>query len=141
MTPMTRRRLLAAAGVALPAALLPLRPWQALIDVTPASASMRLAGVLAAGDSARAVGREYLRISPTAADELARAVARQLAARGVALQRADDRELRVALGRCVVDDFGADQVVTVAGWVLARTEARLCALAALEERRRDGRRR
>lgn len=134
MTSITRRRLLLAAGAALPAALVPLRPWRALVEMAPPpSARARLAGVLGNRDSARAVGREYLRIAPAAPAELTAAISAQLDGGGTPLERADDGELRGALARCVREDFDGGTVVTIGGWVLARTEARLCALTALDD--------
>lgn len=133
MTRVTRRRLLVAAGAALPAALLPLRPWRAVVEFAPApTAAARLAGVLGNRHSARAVGREYLRVAPAAADQLAGAVSAQLAEGRTTLARAGDDELCGALARCVREDFERDAVVTLGGWVISRTEARLCALVALE---------
>jgi hypothetical protein len=44
---------------------------------------------------------------------------------------AEKAELRRALAARIRDDFDAECVVSVDGWVLSATEARLCALAAL----------
>jgi hypothetical protein len=135
--PISRRRLLLGAGAALPAVLLPLRPWRALVELAPPpAAAVRLAGVLGHGDSARAVGREYLRVAPAPAHELTAAVAARLPGGRRTLAHAGDDELRTALARCVREDFQADAVVALRGWIVSRTEAQLCALTALAPRRR-----
>jgi hypothetical protein len=41
------------------------------------------------------------------------------------------RSLRDALHRAIAEDFTSGDTVRLSGWVLARTECRLCALAAL----------
>lgn len=48
-----------------------------------------------------------------------------------ACQRAGETSLHHALAAAIDADFRNEDVVTVGGWLLARTEARLCALAAL----------
>jgi hypothetical protein len=73
-------------------------------------------------DSAAAVGREYLREHPDEVD-----VSTLLAA----LDSAGPRSLHEWLRWRQAHDFEHGQTVTVQGWVLARTEARLCVLAAL----------
>lgn len=77
--------------------------------------------------SAGLLGREYLATVPWEAD---REVLRRL------LPRLDHREAAgdapgEPLRRWVRDDFDAGRVVSVRGWLLSRTEARLCALVAL----------
>ena len=81
--------------------------------------------------SARAVGREYLRQTPTEAS----------VAKLVSLICADDTEpppsvrSRQAICDWVSpksrDDFRSGRVVKVHGWILSVTEARLCALSAI----------
>lgn len=129
--PITRKRLLAAAGgLALPLALAPLRPWSALVEVAPAGRAARLAGLLADPDSAAAVGRAYLDSVPAEADwrVLVRRLSASLGQRGRAL---GDDELRHLLARQIDRDFADERVATVQGWVLSVTELRLCALCAL----------
>jgi hypothetical protein len=134
----TRRRFLLVAAAGVPAALLPLRPWRAVVElVGPGAPEQRLPGLLADGDSARAVGREYLRTTPAAADPraLVAAVADGLPGGAAALRRSDDAKLRALLAARVRRDFEEQAIVDVRGWVLSCTEARLCALAALARRR------
>jgi hypothetical protein len=100
---------------------------------TPASASERLAALLEHEESARAVGREYLRAVPAEASlrVLTTRVVERLPGGFRTLAAASDRRLRVLLLRATVEDFRDLRTVEVQGWVLARTEARLCALAEL----------
>lgn len=44
----------------------------------------------------------------------------------------DKRELRRAVRASIEEDFATAQVVSVGGWLLADTEARLCGLAVIE---------
>lgn len=69
------------------------------------------------------IGERYLRTHPTeaSAEALTRAV-------GV---ENEANPFRVLQDR-IHDDLDRGEVVVVDGWVLARTEARLCALAALD---------
>ena len=81
--------------------------------------------------SAERIGRRYLAMLPSATDR-----SRLLAmspALGDALQAIRHRP-EVAAGllrRGISDDFGRADTVIVDGWVLAATEARLCAVIAL----------
>ena len=79
--------------------------------------------------SARVVGAIYLATHPDEADPalLRRAIVADLAP---AAQR-DQAELDRALARRVRADFLERRTVKVDGWVLSRTEARLCALCRL----------
>jgi hypothetical protein len=128
--PITRKRLLAAAGgLALPLALAPLRPWSALVEVAPAGRAARLAGLLADRDSAAAVGRAYLDSVPGEADS--RVLVRRLSASIGQGRALGDDELRRLLAQQIDRDFADERVATVQGWVLSVTELRLCALCAL----------
>ena len=91
-----------------------------------------LAALLAGSPSARALGRSYLAGHPDEADA-ARLVdslgallppgARALPDGAIALRRSVREKVR--------EDFETEHTVWVEGWLLARTEARLCALSAL----------
>jgi hypothetical protein len=96
------------------------------------SGSERLAALLD-GESARAVGREYLRAVPAEASRgvLTAHVVERVPGGSQALATASDGRLRELLLDATSEDFAALRTVEVRGWVLARTEARLCALAAL----------
>jgi hypothetical protein len=71
--------------------------------------------------SARAIGAAYLREYAADAETLAIDFPTTLSS----------AELRSAIAASVRDDFATSRVVTVDGWMLAITEARLCALAYL----------
>jgi hypothetical protein len=95
----------------------------------------RLGGVIARRASAARLGLAYLEGAPDEADAglLARELAGRLAADGRALDLLDAPDEAIAervAARCRAD-FAEDDTVRVGGWVLARTEARLCALVAL----------
>jgi len=80
---------------------------------------------------ARAIGTRYLVIAPEERD--AAFLARHLFA-GVAdgpHHAAGMSALRQAIGAHRQRDFTTGDTVIIDGWILARTEARLCALAAL----------
>jgi hypothetical protein len=86
-------------------------------------------------ESAAALGRIYLQRFPREADveALRRALEARVSAIGAAsAMDADDAwQLRAAFAACNRDDFERGDTVELEGWVLARTEARLWALAAL----------
>ena len=92
-----------------------------------------LSGFFADPDSARAVGREYLELSPDEAD--AATVLERLAGAHLreweALVASDPERLLQALRLQHRGDFAHERVVAIRGWVLSETEVRLCALAAL----------
>jgi hypothetical protein len=103
---------------------------------TSPSGSERLAGFLAHEESARVVGREYLRVIPAEASRslLTARVVQRLPGGFRTVETADDSRLYGLLRRAVGEDFRDLRTIELHGWVLARTEARLCALAALRER-------
>ena len=100
----------------------------------PAAASPlagRLAGLLAARDSAAVLGRAYLEgaSEEAAADRL---VALILPGRREGdLAGAEDSRLRALVGERHRSDFANGRTVVLRGWILSCTEARLYALAAL----------
>jgi hypothetical protein len=82
-------------------------------------------------ESAAAVGREYLRLVPEERDA-ARLRQRILAdCRETMGVGRPGRRLRAAVMARQRIDFEAGRTVRIDGWVLSRTEARLCGLAAL----------
>jgi hypothetical protein len=95
--------------------------------------SERLASLLEHVDGARTVGREYLRQVPAEASPgvLAARVAERLPGGLATVDTASDGLLRELLLSAVAEDFRDLRTMELDGWVLARTEARLCALAAL----------
>ena len=126
---LTRRDVLRGLAALLAAAAVGARlpgPWPG--PVTP----IRLAGLLSDGAAVRAVGHAYLREAPgkTSPGWLA-AVLHHDAFAGGDLRALSDDALRARLAASVRRDYDAMRIVRVDGWVLAVTEARLCALATL----------
>ena len=132
--PRIRRRtfLLGAVGAGVSLILGSARLWH--FAQTPLSAGERLAGLLD-GESARVIGREYLRLVPAEASpaSLAARVVERLPGGSRAVNAASDDRLHELLLGATLEDFQRLRTVELRGWVLAQTEARLCALAALRE--------
>ena len=119
------RRTLLQSGLLAPLAL-------GIAGLTPRRAgaqgpAARLVGIFRHQESARAVGRAYLRLAPEEADP-ARLLALIHPGDAAALAEA---ELRRAVAARQREDFACRRTVLLDGWVLSRTEARLCALAEL----------
>ncbi len=78
-------------------------------------------------EAARAVGEQYLKEHPEDRDT------NRLAAElfGPRPRRLSPQQVRRVLNRRRVDDFTNDRCALVSNWVLARSEARACALVAL----------
>jgi hypothetical protein len=129
-----REFLVVGVAVGAPAALLPLRPWRALVQIEgSASPGARLSGLLEHRDSARVIGREYLRRiggRPTTR-ALVDSITSGLPRRGRSLGAATDDELRGMLAVQIRRDFGEERTIALQGWIVSLTEARLCALAAV----------
>ena len=80
--------------------------------------------------AARTIGRAYMQICPPRA--LENSALRELTAQlGRDLHSVDSETLRRRLAMQIRQDFEGDETVVVNGWVLARTEARVCALLAM----------
>ena len=102
----------------------------------PASGADRLAGLLKHQEGARLLGREYLRTVPAEASTsvLTARVVERLPGGLRTLDTAEDERLHELVLRANTEDFRGLRTVELRGWVLAQTEARLCALASLRER-------
>lgn len=93
----------------------------------------RLLACLSRRTSARLLGERYLLEAPQETD--AALIATRIAGsarRARALATMDTSSLRRLLAEQQRRDFAAGRTVNVNGWVLSRTEAQLCALAAIE---------
>ena len=93
-----------------------------------------LAEVFSCKDSARALGIRYVAATPSEAD--APALRRLVLARLCDSEAATNTSarpinLRQALRRKISEDFSAGDVIILDGWVMSRTECRVCALTAL----------
>jgi hypothetical protein len=93
----------------------------------------RLAGILAHQESAQVIGTAYLQQYPQEGNAriLLDRIVSSPTAGDIELFNGTDQGLRQLLDRMIREDFGADRVVKLQGWILATTEARLCALATL----------
>jgi hypothetical protein len=83
--------------------------------------------------SAKNIGLEYLKIAPMEADIslLSNLICSFDREYRVQLLHANSRGFRELLRQRLCVDFEQDNIVIVNGWILAATEARLCALTAL----------
>jgi hypothetical protein len=106
---------------------------------TPAGGELsgRFVGLFSHPVSAAAIGHEYLvtRSAEATSSLLAGTVAAALVGAGAdapaTCQSMSDDDLAAALAERIAQDFATEDVVVVRGWILSRTEARLCGLAAL----------
>ena len=91
----------------------------------------RLQSVFLRAHSARTLGKAYLRLAPEEADPflLVNSICETDRDLRRILLQGDDRRLRVAVQNCSRRDFANGQTVILDGWMLSRTEVRLCALA------------
>jgi len=96
------------------------------------SPAERLTGLLRHRSSARVIGAAYLRHEPSEAQvtSLVDLIAGGFPGGVGALRSADDA-LRGLLARRVEQDFAEERIVCLDGWIVSRTEGRLCGLAAL----------
>jgi hypothetical protein len=95
--------------------------------------SARFARLLTHVEGARVIGHAYLRLVPGETDPaaLVAVVAAGLPDGPRALDSVTDARLRRLLLDGIREDFAHERTVTLNGWLLSLTEARLCALAAL----------
>lgn len=93
----------------------------------------RLAQVYRHPQSAAVVGRAYLKSAPHEADAqtLTTLISVELGPDRQRLLTLDTNRLRSTLHNQVHEDFKNRRTVMVDGWILAQTEARLCALTAV----------
>jgi len=127
----SRRTVLAALAAGIVGAAIGVRLYWPGGNVT--RDARRFAGMLRHPDSAAWLGRFYLEVNPREADA-ALLVTLIGAARGPALPPASpsaDEALRADLEERIRNDFIYGNTVSVDGWLLSLTEARLCALVSL----------
>lgn len=132
----TRRTTLIAGGIMAALGLSPAVPAASAADDIIRAKAKSLGAVLGSHESALAVGRAYLAAHPDEAN-LPRLLGAIEAAAGIgddaALPLPPQRHAATAqaVALAVREDFLERRTVKIDGWVLARTEARLCALIAL----------
>jgi hypothetical protein len=93
-----------------------------------ASLHSRLVALFTDPGSARTIGLAYLRTvgeAEASPERLVQAIS------GASEAVMASSELKRVIGARIRSDFAEGAIVTVDGWMLSRTEARLCALAAL----------
>lgn len=127
-----RRFLQAGLGAGAVLAVAGMRPWRVLIESTRAPLAERLTALLEHRASAGVVGGEYLR---NAAGEKTEGALLEGLVSGIsggrrAAERASGAELGELVAAAVERDFAEEDTVRLQGWIVSRTEARLCALAA-----------
>ena len=93
-------------------------------------AATRLRSLIPAPTSAREIGRIYLAQYPEedGAAALTHHILSSLSLDEEKVVALDRQALPAMLSSCVRADFEKGRTVEVAGWILSRTEARLCAL-------------
>jgi hypothetical protein len=93
----------------------------------------RLAGFFQHKQSAKKVGLEYLKVAPSEADIslLSNLICSCDEGYRAKLLHADPSRFNELLRQRLSVDFEQDRIVCIHGWILAVTEARLCALTAL----------
>lgn len=139
----SRRRFLAVTGgILVPLVVLGTRAWTGLAGRMPepgealtAARATRLANLLPHPESARAVGRAWLASSGAERGraDVIDALADDLGASLAAIDRAPEAALARGLAGRIAQDFADEHLAIVDGWVLSRTEVRLCALTVLAE--------
>lgn len=88
----------------------------------------RLSAFLSDHDGARALGLRYLRQAPQSDDELAAAIAPASVDPRMWFETVNDDEFARHVRGSVRDDFARADVVSVDGWQLAASEARVCGI-------------
>ena len=126
----TRRFVLLCIGCASGLSLMSRRVQAGALRAAPDELAARLRALLYDRAAARRFGRLYVRQVPAEDDPriLARLTVAFLGAQQVDVIALDRTSLRHRLDARVRDDFASGTTVQLDGWVLSRTEARLCAL-------------
>ncbi len=115
-------------------ALSALMPCGARAGLTTESSAHCLAACTGSDrKAAQRIGRAYLADHPAEAhtDHLTRVLEARLDMETEAVTHLAPSRLRVLLDEAIRADFAGFDTVMLDGWVLSRTEVRLCALAAL----------
>jgi hypothetical protein len=126
-----RSVLLGALAAALALALAPLRPWRVLVETLPRETlASRLTGLLSDLESAHVVGRAYVRdmSAESTSRRLVDAIAAGVPGGRNVLRAASNADLRKLILARIRQDFVDGDIVTLDGWIVSKTEGRLCAL-------------
>jgi hypothetical protein len=105
--------------------------WPFIASGRPVTAK-RLIGLLTDPHSAAALGASYLHAVPKEASArvLTSLLVHSLSRHNVSPELLSDEQLRECVRGASTNDFDQERIFELEGWILARTEARLCALAA-----------
>lgn len=114
-------------------------PWRGALGAAPQDRVLQSCHALFSNrESALAIGRRYLELVPKERDEMLLAAQVLRALRGTPGSEPDQDAVtglsKAAVSAAIRADFTKEQVVSLDGWLLARTEARICALIALQKR-------
>ena len=126
------RRALLLGAVGVGASLITRAPgWPFFASGQPVTAE-RLIGLLTVRNRAAALGARYLHVVPKEANArvLTSLLLHSLSRRNVRLEHLSDEQLRECVRRASINDFDHERIFELEGWILALTEARLCALSA-----------
>ncbi|HZS84703.1 MAG TPA: hypothetical protein VFA50_17640 [Stellaceae bacterium] len=98
----------------------------------------RITDLIGARAGARAIGAAFLARFPTEADQkqLSRRIAQLVRSSGEARlggEAISSRALQRAVRQAITSDFETGRMIELDGWLLAQTEARICALLVLRE--------
>jgi hypothetical protein len=106
-------------------------PWTT--DRSVGRPAHRLTMLFADAESAKAIGRAYLHITPGESNPytLLSALRQDVPGLQRALRLSPDKDLRHLLALNCMEDFARSRTVELDGWIVARTEARLCAFSAV----------
>jgi hypothetical protein len=126
----TRRFVLFCIGCASGLSLMPLRAPARALRASADELADRLQALIYDRSAARRLGQLYVRQVPSEDDPrtLARLTVTSLGAQPADLSALDRTSLRHWVEARVRGDFASGTTVQLDGWVLSRTEARLCAL-------------
>ena len=132
-TSITRRFILRM--IAAGAGTIGLMGFRPALSVTQDSAAKarKLTSIINDYDSARDLGIEYLRIIPDEANinTLVNLLSSTHHLIPLDIEMTKPIDLRNAISRQLQFDFKSNEVINLHGWILSRTEVRLCALSAL----------
>lgn len=97
--------------------------------------SVRIGMLIGHRDSAAVIGERYLALAERPSERsphaLTAAMGRDMQIDLGTLDALGDAKLGATIARQITADFEHERVVSISGWLLSRTEARICALAAL----------
>jgi len=95
--------------------------------------ALKLLATLRDLDSAKILGREYLQITPEEANInlLVKLISTSQHLMTIDIDSTSTIKLRKEITQQLQKDFELNEIINLQGWILAKTEVRLCALSAL----------